>query len=81
MRRQVSTKWEEIDRFLVSLQERGLTPSDYVTVMELCGFNGWLVQRLEQWGCRRVFVISADKRTRRVPNEGVSQSPRANANG
>jgi len=30
----------------------------------VCGFNGWLIKRLEQWGCRRVYVISAPERAR-----------------
>ncbi len=64
LRRQVSTKWEAFDGFLESLQERGLEPSGYIAVVEVCGFNGWLVKRLEQWGCRRVYVISAPDRIR-----------------
>jgi len=64
LRRQVRTAWDQIDRFLESLQTSGLAPSDYVAVVEVCGFNGWLVKRLEQWGCRRVFVISAPNRMR-----------------
>ncbi len=64
LRRQVSTKWEEVDRFLASLQQRGAEHGGYVAVMEVCGFNGWLIKRLEQWGCRRVYVIKAPDRVR-----------------
>lgn len=64
LRRQVSTKWEEVDRFLALLQERGAEHGGYVAVMEVCGFNGWLIKRLEQWGCKRVYVISAPDRVR-----------------
>ncbi len=64
LRRQVSTRWEEVDRFLASLQERGAEHGGYVAVMEVCGFNGWLIKRLRQWGCRRVYVISAPDRVR-----------------
>jgi hypothetical protein len=35
-----------------------------VAVMEVCGFNGWLIKRLTQWGCRRVCVIKAPDRVR-----------------
>ncbi len=52
LRRQVSTKWEEVDRFLASLQERGVEHGGYITVMEVRGFNGWLIKRLTQWGYR-----------------------------
>ncbi len=45
LRRQVSTKWEEVDRFLVSLRERAAEHGGYVAVMEVCGFNGWPCRR------------------------------------
>lgn len=64
VRRQVSTKWEEVDQFLMSLQKRAAEYGGYVAVMEVCGFNGWLVKRLEQTGCQRTFVISAPDRVR-----------------
>ncbi len=64
LRRQVSTKWEEIERFLASLRERAAEHSGYVAVVEVCGFNGWLIKHLEQRGCKRVCVISAPDRIR-----------------
>ncbi len=64
LRRQVSTRWEEVDRFLASLPERAAEHGGHVAVMEVCGFNGWLIKRLEQWGCKRVYVISAPDRVR-----------------
>ncbi len=45
-RRQVSRKWEEVDRFLASLPERAAEHGGYVAVMEVCGFNGWLIKHL-----------------------------------
>jgi transposase len=64
VRRQVSTQWKEVDRFLVSLQERAAEHGGHAAVMEVCGFNGWLLKRLTQWGCRRVCVIKAPDRAR-----------------
>ena len=64
LRRQVSTRWEQIDRFLESLGARSDDHGGYVAVMEVCGFNGWLIQRLKQWGCKRVYVIKAPDRAR-----------------
>lgn len=64
LRRQVSTQWEEVDRFLAALRTRTAEAGGYVAVMEVCGFNEWLIRRLEQWGCRRVYVISAPDRLR-----------------
>lgn len=64
LRRQVSTQWEKIDRFLEALRSRGEDHGGYVAVVEVCGFNGWLIERLERWGCKRVYVIKAPDRTR-----------------
>ena len=63
-RRQVKTEWSEVDRFLESLLNRASEQGGYVAVMEVCGFNGWLIKRLEQWGCKRVYLISAPVRVR-----------------
>jgi len=64
LQRQVSTQWEKIDRFLEALRARGEDHGGYVAVVEVCGFNGWLIERLERWGCKRVYVIKAPERTR-----------------
>ncbi len=61
-RRQVSTQWQDVKRFLDSLQERSSVHGGYVAVMEVCGFNGWLIKRLRQWDCTRVYVIAAPPR-------------------
>jgi transposase len=64
MRRQVSTEWEHVDPFLASLQDGAAAIGGYMAVMEVCGFNDWLVKRLNQYGCARVLVISAPERAR-----------------
>lgn len=64
VRRQVQTRWEEVDSFLESLLQRSLPAGGYVAIMEVCGFNGWLVERLARWGCHRVYVVAAPPRVR-----------------
>jgi len=59
LRRQVSTRWATIETFLASLQDRSGPHGGYVAILEVCGFNGWLVEHLGRWGCRRSVVISA----------------------
>lgn len=61
---QVSTGWGDVDRFLESLQKRADESGGYVVILEVCGFNYWLVRRLKRWGCRRVYVIAAPPRLR-----------------
>jgi len=63
-RRQVSTRWEEVDRFLERLREQVRPCGGYVVMLEVCGFNDWLVERLGHWGCRHTYVISAPDRIR-----------------
>lgn len=64
LRRQVRTKWLEIDPFLEGLAESSRPEGGYVAILEVCGFNGWLIKRLEQWGCRRVYLIAAPPQIR-----------------
>lgn len=63
-RRQVRTRWEEVDRWLEDLREQGTPDGGYVAMVEVCGFNDWLIERLGRGGCRRVYVISAPDRVR-----------------
>ena len=62
--RQVSTKWDKIDQFLESMQEQANKGNGYVAVIEVCGFNEWLIKRLEQYGCKQVYIIKAPERSR-----------------
>jgi transposase len=64
LRRQVSTSWKEVDEFLAYLQSLSLQHGGYVAVMEVCGFNGWLIKRLKEFGCQRVIVITPPERVR-----------------
>ena len=48
LRRQVGTKWEVVDQFLAALQRRAADQDGYVAVVEVCGFNDWLIKRLKQ---------------------------------
>lgn len=60
--RQVATGWLEVDRFLESLLERSRPEGGYVAVLEVCGFNEWLLKRLSRWGCTQAYVIAAPPR-------------------
>jgi transposase len=64
MRRQVSTQWLEVDRFLGSLQELAAPQGGYIAILEVCGFHDWLVRRLARWGCSRACVVAAPPRIR-----------------
>lgn len=64
LRRQVSTSWSEMDSFLQNLQDRTAVDGGYVAVVEVCGFNEWLIEQLKRAGCRCVYLIQAPERIR-----------------
>ena len=64
LRRQVSTNWLEVDRFLTLVRERSAPEGGYIAVLEVCGFHDWLVKRLDQAGCSRTCVIAASPPSR-----------------
>lgn len=62
--RQVKTRWEQAGAFLERLQDLAAPHGGYVAVVEVCGFNGWLIKYLERLGCKRVIVIKPPERVR-----------------
>lgn len=64
LRRQVSTSWNDMDQFLQNLQDRTAPDGGYVAVVEVCGFNEWLIERLNRAGCRCVYLIQPPERIR-----------------
>lgn len=64
LRRQVSTRWDAVRAFLRDLQERAASDGGYVAVVEVCGFNDWLLALLPESGCREVVVVQPEKRSR-----------------
>ena len=62
--RQVKTEWDKVDAFLQKLQDQAAPHGGYVAIVEVCGFNDWLIKRLEKYGCKRVCVVKAPERVR-----------------
>src|SRR5690606_14290021 len=46
----------------------------FMAIVEVCGFNDWLLQRLEQAGCREVVLIHPDKRAKRKTDRRDAQA-------
>jgi transposase len=71
LRRQVSTRWSKVEEFRQELHETMAADEQYVAVVEVCGFQDWLVKWLRQDArCHQVLVIqplgrSANKTDRR----------------
>src|SRR3990172_11118387 len=45
-----------------------------LAIVEVCGFNDWLLKRLAQAGCREVVLIHPEKRSRRKTDRRDAQA-------
>lgn len=73
LRRQVSTRWEAVRTFFKQLQEQAATQGGYITILEVCGFNDWLLELLTQYGCRMIVLVQPTKRSKRKTDRRDSQ--------
>ena len=58
LRRQVSTRPEKIDAFF---EQFIAMDSEFLAILEVCGFNDWLVDYLRKRNCREVVLIHPEK--------------------
>jgi transposase len=65
LKQQVSTQWDRVKGFLTELQGSCAAQGGYVAVVEVCGFNDWLLELLPQYGCREVVLIQPEERQKR----------------
>ena len=64
-RRQVSTRRDKIAAFLAELSELTAGDGGYIAMVEVCGFNDWLLARLAgQAACRRTLLVQAESRAK-----------------
>ena len=64
--RQVSTEPEKINAFFQRLtRERLQQGESFVAVLEVCGFNDWLIRMLQDYRCHKVILIQPDDRKKR----------------
>jgi transposase len=57
LRRQVSTQWDKVRAFFEKLQTDAQEQGGYVAILEVCGFNDWLLDMLQEYGCREIVLI------------------------
>jgi transposase len=60
LRRHVSTEWKKVRAFFDELRERARAHEGYLSVVEICGFNEWLLKLLPQHGCRETIVVQPE---------------------
>jgi transposase len=64
LRQQVSTQPDKVRAFLEDVR-RESGEEGFMAVVEVCGFNDWLLGLLPEFGCREIVLIHPDKRSRR----------------
>jgi len=64
-KRQVSTQWDRVRKFFEELRELAQPEGGFVAVVEVCGFNNWLLKMLDEYDCRETVLIQPDKRSKK----------------
>ncbi len=66
LRRQIGTKPERVKAFFEMLSEQTAADGGYVAIVEVCGFNDWLLALLaEPWtNCHEVVLVQPEKRSK-----------------
>jgi transposase len=57
LRRQVSTQWDKVRKFFAELKDMAEKQNGFVAILEVCGFNDWLLKMLREYGCRETLLI------------------------
>ena len=57
---QVSTKRDDIDEFFTAFIKKARKHRGYMAIVEVCGFNDWLLEKLKNTRCAEIVVIQAD---------------------
>lgn len=61
LRRQVSTRWEDVRTFLADVQGQSAAGGGYLVIVEVCGFNDWLLDLLREHGAAQIVLLHPDK--------------------
>jgi transposase len=64
LKRQVSTEWNRVREFLEDLRQRSQAEGGFVAILEVCGFNDWLLKLLAEYGCRETILVQPEKRSK-----------------
>ena len=70
LRRQVSTRPEKIEVFFGQLTEMD---AEFMEILEVCGFNDWLIEELRKWKCREIMLIHPEKPSKRKTDRRDAQ--------
>ena len=63
-RRQVSTEWPRVWAFFADLAARASTEGGWMAIVEVCGFNEWLLALLAESGAAEIVLVQPERRSR-----------------
>jgi transposase len=63
LKRQVSTEWKRVREFLDDLRQQSRAEDGFVAIVEVCGFNDWLLKLLREYDCRETILVQPEKRS------------------
>lgn len=64
--RQVSTQPKKVNEFFQRLtRERLRDDEQFVAILEVCGFNEWLIRMLKDYRCHKVILVQPEERNSR----------------
>ena len=62
LKRQVSTEPKRCREFLAKLNDKASDENGYIAIVEVCGFNDWLLELLPKYGCTQTILIQPTKK-------------------
>jgi len=65
LHRQVKTEWDSLREFLDWLRKHAEPEGGYMAIVEICGFNNYLLDLLKEYGCEHVILVQPDGRKKR----------------
>ena len=64
--RQASTEWKRVRAFCEQVRQRAQAAGGFKAMLEVCGFNDWLVKMLrDEFGCADVVLVQPASRSRK----------------
>ena len=64
LRRQVSTQPAKVREFFAEFREQAATEGGYMALVEVCGFNDWLLALLREYACREIVLAQSAERSK-----------------
>jgi transposase len=65
LKRQVSTEWKRVRDFFEEVRTRSVPEEGFVAIVEVCGFNDWLLKILAEYGCREIVLVQPERRSKK----------------